>query len=73
VKREIDRIKKQKEREKRTLIEESWIKSRRTYLRELCQRFVSNLPLWKANRRIEDAETSVNFDAFNMGFIIFSM
>jgi hypothetical protein len=30
----------------------------------LCQRFVFNLPLWKANRRIVDAGTS---DAFIMG------
>jgi hypothetical protein len=35
--------------------------------RELCQRFVSNLPLWKANRRIADAETSINSDALIMG------
>jgi hypothetical protein len=33
----------------------------------LCQRFVANLPLWKANRRIADAETSVNSNAFIMG------
>jgi hypothetical protein len=33
----------------------------------LCQRFVSNLPLWKTNRKIADAETSVNSDAFIMG------
>jgi hypothetical protein len=32
----------------------------------MCQRFVSNLPLWKANRRIVDAKTSVN----SYGFII---
>jgi hypothetical protein len=39
-----------------------------THLIELCQRFVSNLPLWKANRRIADAEAeaSVNSDAFIM-------
>jgi hypothetical protein len=46
-----DRIKKNKKTEKkktkRTLIEKSSIESRRTYLRELCQEFVSNLPLWK--------------------------
>jgi hypothetical protein len=35
--------------------------------RELCQRFVSNLPLYKANRKIADAKTSVNSDAFIMG------
>jgi hypothetical protein len=35
--------------------------------RELCQIFVSNnLPLWKTNRRIADAETSANSDAFIM-------
>jgi hypothetical protein len=34
----------------------------------LCQRFVSNLPLWKANRRIADAEAFVNSDAFIMGW-----
>jgi hypothetical protein len=33
----------------------------------LCQRFVSNLPLWKANHRIADAETSVYSIAFIMG------
>jgi hypothetical protein len=43
------------------------MKSRRTYLKELCQRFVSNLPIWKANRMITDAETSVNSVAFIMG------
>jgi hypothetical protein len=41
---------------------------RRTYLRELCQRFVCKLPLWKANHRIADAETFVNSNAFIMGF-----
>jgi hypothetical protein len=29
----------------------------------------SNLPLWKGNRRITDAETSVNSDAFIMGLL----
>jgi hypothetical protein len=35
--------------------------------RELCQSFVSNVPLSKANRRIADAETSVNSNAFIKG------
>jgi hypothetical protein len=37
-------------------------------LKKLSVKFsVSNIPLWKANRRIADAETSVNSDAFIMG------
>jgi hypothetical protein len=52
-----DRIKSLGTKIKRTLIEE----------RELCQKFVSNFPLCKANSRIVDAEASVNSDTFIMG------
>jgi hypothetical protein len=38
-----------------------------THFREVCQRFLSNLPLWKANCRIADAVASVNSDALTMG------
>jgi hypothetical protein len=34
---------------------------------ELCQRFVSNIPLWKAKCKIADAETTVKSEAFIMG------
>jgi hypothetical protein len=37
------------------------LKSRRTCWRELCQRFISNLPLWKVNRRITGCRNLCKF------------